>query len=237
MCGMGRAGKTQLIRALLDHGFDENCGSTIGAEEEIVKFVHAKLGKSAWSQHSAPEKELEEALAQLVVQEQSQKKTKEAASASVSSAPAPALGSVPASAPKSFPDKIRGETSKFSPESAASSGVSGVGVDATTSQSNTNAPVNVDNKLVKKLLEQKKDEATGDASPVVVSFLDLGGQEVFYPLHSFFISPDGLYLIVFNMEDLLPTARPEVKAEALDYIHRWINAIVVDSTAASVFTV
>ena len=73
-----------------------------------------------------------------------------------------------------------------------------------------------------------KKKADGDLNDAVtVSFLDFGGQEVFYPMHSFLITPKGFYLILFNMESLLPTALPEEKARELDYLRRWINAIVV----------
>jgi GTPase SAR1 family protein len=89
--------------------------------------------------------------------------------------------------------------------------------------------VEYDVKTVKKYEEDLKANITGGKSPVVVSFLDLGGQEVFYALHPYFITSAGLFLIVFNMEHLLPTAPAEERAEALAYIKRWINATIVSA--------
>ena len=42
----------------------------------------------------------------------------------------------------------------------------------------------------------------GKEVPVVFSTWDMGGQVIFYPTHQFFLSNAGIYIIVFNMEDI-----------------------------------
>ena len=227
MCGRGRSGKTATILALMGHTFTQT-ESTVGAEDNVVDMRQAQVGGTVWKPHVPPEKEAEAMVAQQIMRLKKEEALKSAES--LTSPPTNASGTsgnAKSAAAKTYPEKIRSLVTSVSAEATPSETVD------THVKAPTTAVVNVDNQLVKKLVEESKSGADGDGLPIVVSFLDLGGQEVFYPLHSFFITSMGMFLILFNMEDLLPSVKSEVRAEALEYVRRWINAIVVSCATSS----
>ena len=65
--------------------------------------------------------------------------------------------------------------------------------------------------------------------PIKLSFLDFGGQEVFYTLHHLFITRFCVYVVAFNMEWLWEDAsnknfKPD---ECLSFLRFWLNSIYV----------
>jgi hypothetical protein len=55
----------------------------------------------------------------------------------------------------------------------------------------------------------------------------MGGQPVFHSLLHLFITKYSMYLIVFNLETLVPSASEKTRQEALYYLQFWINSVIV----------
>ena len=179
------------------------------AEVSLAEFGGAQ---GQWNQHTQPEHELEEAVAR-VVNEQAAAKT----------APPSQVPASPRSH-QSHPAKLRTMVSSHGQSLGTSASASAM---ATAAPPPTAAKVTVDAGLVKAYVDKTKTCSSAYSNPVVVKFLDLGGQEVFYPLHSFFISPKGLFILVFNMEHLIKSSPVSKINETLADIKNWINAIAV----------
>ena len=108
-----------------------------------------------------------------------------------------------------------------------------------TSDSHTNKPntstsppkpkaPDIDHELVAKCLASNVE-----LSPeLVISIFDYGGQEVFDALHSLFLTPYGVYVCVFNMENLCYPG-PD-RDQGLAVLRKWLNSVVMH-TAASGF--
>ena len=94
------------------------------------------------------------------------------------------------------------------------------------SMSPTISVVAVDEELVKRYAEQRRAEGVS-ADSVVVSVLDMGGQSEFHAMLTFLMTPLAFYLLLFDMERLLPSAPPAVRAAEIDCLRRWVHAIVV----------
>ena len=62
-----------------------------------------------------------------------------------------------------------------------------------------------------------------------ITFLDYGGQPVFYTMHHLFMKKNTLYLIVFNMEDMLDEGKREAAVLNLRF---WIDSIVIHTLDA-----
>ena len=84
----------------------------------------------------------------------------------------------------------------------------------------------MDEELVKQYAEQRRAEGVS-ADSVVVSVLDMGGQSEFHAMLTFLMTPLAFYLLLFDMERLLPSAPPAVRAAEIDCLRRWVHAIVV----------
>ena len=68
--------------------------------------------------------------------------------------------------------------------------------------------------------------------PSVFPFGDYGGQSVFYTLHHLFLTRFGVYLVVFNLTELLE--RPN---ESSSYLLFWLNSIKLHAPSAPVLLV
>ena len=69
-------------------------------------------------------------------------------------------------------------------------------------------------------------EIRSDGQGLVVSIHDFGGQRVFDVIHSFFLGPNGVYVVVFNLEWMLS----EFRGSCLDHLQSWVNALIVHSS-------
>ena len=78
----------------------------------------------------------------------------------------------------------------------------------------------VDEEYVQKTIGEIRSDDLG----LVVSIHDL----VFDLIHSFFLGPKGVNVVVFNMEWMLPDRRDS----CLDHIQSWVNALIVHSSVS-----
>ena len=56
---------------------------------------------------------------------------------------------------------------------------------------------------------------------------DFGGQRLFSSLHHIFLTPEGIYLVVFDMTLLVPDGDPSRRRECLETLLLWCNSIFV----------
>eukprot|EP00931_Biecheleriopsis_adriatica_P061133 TRINITY_DN3674_c0_g1_i2.p1 TRINITY_DN3674_c0_g1~~TRINITY_DN3674_c0_g1_i2.p1 ORF type:complete len:1121 (+),score=202.71 TRINITY_DN3674_c0_g1_i2:124-3486(+) len=80
--------------------------------------------------------------------------------------------------------------------------------------------------------------------PITFSTWDFGGQEVFHSLHHLFLSRYSVYLVVFNMADLLCSTSEEAgagacqrRSAAMDNLRYWLNSIALHANGAPVILV
>ncbi|CAM9943761.1 unnamed protein product, partial [Ectocarpus fasciculatus] len=72
-----------------------------------------------------------------------------------------------------------------------------------------------------KLLGASKLKSTD----ISLTLFDYGGQSVFNVIHHLFLTPSGVYVLVFNMESLV--SGEEERQLALSYMRFWLNSIIV----------
>ena len=77
-------------------------------------------------------------------------------------------------------------------------------------------------------------DAENNANNVTLSLWDFGGQEVFYSMHNLFLTKSGVYVLVFDMRELLQWHK---KNEAISYISFWIRSIRLHAPHAPLFLV
>ncbi len=78
-----------------------------------------------------------------------------------------------------------------------------------------------DEELVMRALANIQD----DDSNLLISLFDFGGQSVFDVIHHLFLTRNGVYALVFNMEWLVKEG-PE-KDKALRFMRNWLSSIAV----------
>jgi GTPase SAR1 family protein len=79
----------------------------------------------------------------------------------------------------------------------------------------------LDEEMVMKLLATMQDADTG----LLISLFDFGGQSVFEVIHHLFLTRNGVYALVFNMEWLVAEG-PE-RDKALRFMRNWLSSIAV----------
>eukprot|EP00300_Choanocystis_sp_HF-7_P017405 c19720_g2_i6.p1 GENE.c19720_g2_i6~~c19720_g2_i6.p1 ORF type:complete len:648 (+),score=174.06 c19720_g2_i6:737-2680(+) len=77
------------------------------------------------------------------------------------------------------------------------------------------------------LVLQYYNDLTAHVDWLIFSAWDYGGQEVFYSLHALFMTRYGVYLVVFNLEDLAESAPESVKARCLRFLRFWLFSVVM----------
>jgi GTPase SAR1 family protein len=82
-------------------------------------------------------------------------------------------------------------------------------------------PPELDEEMVMKMLATMQDAESG----LLISLFDFGGQSVFEVIHHLFLTRNGVYALVFNMEWLL-TDGPD-KERALRFMRGWLSSIAV----------
>jgi GTPase SAR1 family protein len=83
------------------------------------------------------------------------------------------------------------------------------------------AKYKVDEDMVMKMLATVEDADTG----LLISLFNFGGQSVFEVIHHLFLTRNGVYALVFNMEWLV--TEDADKHEALRFMRNWLSSIAV----------
>ncbi len=85
-------------------------------------------------------------------------------------------------------------------------------------------------------MKELKDLAmslSDDTEQLKLLIWDFGGQKEFHSLHHLFLNRMAVFVIVFNMEELLPSAPPERKKECLAFLSAWFDAVSVHTVDSS----
>eukprot|EP00943_MAST-04B_sp_MAST-4B-sp1_P004011 g4011.t1 len=77
-----------------------------------------------------------------------------------------------------------------------------------------------DKNIVRQMMDGNK------CTNLVISTWDYGGQEVFYTLHHLFLTRYGVYLVVFNMENVL-SANPDQCEASKKFLRFWLRSIYI----------
>jgi GTPase SAR1 family protein len=64
-------------------------------------------------------------------------------------------------------------------------------------------------------------------SNFLISVFDYGGQQVFDIIHNLFLTEYGIYALCFDCSWLLKDASEDVQKNCLQYLHKWLNSIVL----------
>ena len=118
---------------------------------------------------------------------------------------------------------------KSSPSKSTSNSKTGGGSSSTVAPTAVNAarqtisPV-VDDNFITKCLSND----VYSSSKFVVSLYDFGGQEVFNAIHPFYLTRFGIYVVVFDMEEML-SEDEKIRNECIASLSFWVNSVVVHS--------
>ena len=220
LVGEGRVGKTALCNSMMGKSFVET-ESTVGLTKLTCDVWRAATTRNGrWTEHEKPEREFEAGIAQLVTDMESPEPTKEESLPQVS---------------KGESKPVRTTMSKSSNAKTAHGGE--------PSQKNLSArewkSTGLTSKRVKQAVVPYQPDATlvmkclADVklteSNLILSLFDFGGQSVFNIIHHLFLTSYGVYLVVFNMEDMLDDNKRE---QSLSEISFWINSIVMHTREA-----
>ena len=234
--GQGRVGKTAFVRALTNQSFVDT-ESTIGVSQSLLEVDKVALdarGDSEWhtvtdgSTAMSAQEALARRAAELCALKSSDVVTVPAASTSIV-------------------EMLSGETHEQREHMAAekdgaqeitahtSNGMkkmntAGTGVETEFVVKKVAAKETVAKKMDMELVRSK----VGKAEALRLSLWDFGGQNKFYVLHHLYLNRYGVYVVMFNMEWLLPGA-PEYDG-CLEYLDFWLSSIsmhAVDSKDGS----
>ena len=77
-----------------------------------------------------------------------------------------------------------------------------------------------------RLLAEMVLKAGDGTRGIATSVFDFGGQDVFCLLHPLFLTPYAVYMVCFNLADLLDPSTPRGR-KSLDELEYWLGSIVV----------
>jgi GTPase SAR1 family protein len=267
--GEGRAGKTALTNSIIGRAFEETA-STVGINQLTcdVRQIKAAGGEGGleqrWGECARAEKELEAALAEMVLRglrepnshvgsaaetsggdnimtfmRAQQQREPIAEPATLSDDTVPVVdGYVGSLVSKESEIRMQMSTRTASPHvEQARTAAEVVATTADTSPDEASAGANtelqsatfargavavdLDEEMVMKALATLQDTDTG----LLISLFDFGGQSVFEVIHHLFLTRNGVYALVFNMEWLAHDG-PE-KGKALRFMRNWLSSIAV----------
>eukprot|EP01038_Epipyxis_sp_PR26KG_P010757 gene10757-14446_t len=223
LVGEGRAGKTATANTIIGLEYKET-KSTIGITEMTCDVKHAYASSEndemLWIQSTKAEKELEEAIAFIILEERrSQQKHENNENKS----------NLPSKSSAQSNSKLTNNN-----VNAKLSSIPVIGSEASAAYLHykpTAPPVTgYDNSKIMSLLSDKAD-ISGDLK---ISVYDYGGQDVFASIHHLFLTRYGVYAVVFNMEWLVNSNNDDGMSsqQCLSYIKFWLNAIAMHTYSA-----
>ena len=206
LVGPGRAGKTCLARSFLNMKF-EDTASTQGIEDmglrSIVHYAESREGQ--WGEYGEFERMYEGFLAHHIHDQRITPKPSREESKDYSDFAPYYDGST--INPLNNEDMTLPRYEKSSQHQDVESSI-------------VDIPINED------YVERTMGMMQSSGMSLVVSIHDFGGQRVFDVIHSLFLGPHGVYVIVFNMEWMLS----DYKSKCIEYLKSWINALIVHSS-------
>jgi len=221
--GQGRAGKTATVRALQGQSFVPDLESTIGAS---LTETHIRIEGAKWNE---PRKDSGHNyavdLAARFLQLSSKVNLKDVERDERTSETNPISDSSGRQSGRSAVFGVTIESGESRGEPAQANGTAG-------NSTASNKPVikfsglDDDNPFKHDLLIRSRT----DKDALRFSIWDYGGQKVFYTLHHLFLTRFGVYLLIFNMNELLLKTE-----ESVDYLKFWLNSKKIHAPSAPLF--
>ena len=226
MVGPGRAGKTCVARSFLNMEF-ENTPSTQGIDDLGLRTtVHqAEAREGRWGEFREFDKMYEGYMAQQIHDKRRGPYTREYRAGPP--APNPTfIGAVSA-----WTRALTCLRMMICSTSASSSPVSDLSPNGASDSAELNRSpplpsIPVDEEYVQRTIGEIRSDGLG----LVVSIHDFGGQRVFDVIHSFFLGPNGVYVVVFNMEWMLPSSAE--RTWCMGNFTLWFNNLAVHSSVS-----
>jgi len=225
--GEGRAGKTALANSIIGNPFAAT-DSTIGIEQFSCCVNYADASKGHWKPYDRPEKEYETAIAQIIKEVPIKSEPESQANDTNLDSD---IDNKNENATILFEDSLTptpvfavSAATIFSPVSDAA--ISSPAVSAAAAAILEPKPIEIDNDYVAKCLADNIETS----SDLIISLFDFGGQSVFDVIHHLFLTPYGVYLVVFNMTWLSDRAAKEEKDSCISRLKRWVNSIIIHTT-------
>jgi GTPase SAR1 family protein len=101
-------------------------------------------------------------------------------------------------------------------------------------ESTFQVPDNTLKLLGRNVVLDQRDAIAGDKVPVSFTVWDCGGQQVFHATHHMFLSSFSVYLLVFDMAELL---NETTRGEELEHLKFWLNSVALHAPDAPVVMV
>jgi GTPase SAR1 family protein len=242
--GTGRAGKTALSRNMIGESFNERLESTIGINgfEVNVNEVGSNLSEKGdgvdnnWKKYEEKIKLLEGAVVKSMMQEAEIDKKRKEENQRKSDVSQPAKSETSGSqAHKSSVSEasiVRKEdiAKGASPSLVVSDEMSPDVIAATTLFDQKDYEKKITkNDLDLETVRCLAENVTLLQSKYIISIYDYGGQEVFNAIHPFFLTKYGLYVVVFDLRQLVKSAEEKEKEECLKNLRFWLNSVSLHS--------
>mmetsp|Transcript_4362 Transcript_4362/g.5780 ORF Transcript_4362/g.5780 Transcript_4362/m.5780 type:complete len:955 (+) Transcript_4362:52-2916(+) len=215
--GQGKAGKTATVRSLLGQPFVADWDSTIGADISEVKSTREKgeWRKDSLNSESDPVSSYFAARIMLgmgkpklhVLREQIGSEEKKYVQKTNKT--------------KTTYEK---QDKKYVREARLDKNTGSSSRNKVAKDSNTmmNSPGGRKNEVVQEYDENLLLNARNDADALILSLWDFGGQKVFYAMHHLFLTKHGVYLLVFDMREILNL---RTRNAAMKYMSFWLSSI------------
>lgn len=222
--GQGAAGKSSTIRSLLGKSFNPDWDSTVGADisEGMTN------SKTSWKNpESLTGDYTSRFVARLLVDNKHGANIKDGSSKNIDLA-----------------TKERVPNQDLSDKCMTNDDDDSISVESNTETINIIAISNSDHRpmkvehskpklkqenIVREYNETLNVEAKENADSLTLSLWDFGGQEVFYAMHHLFLTQTGVYILVFDMRELIVT---EKHTDALKTILFWLRSIQLHAPEA-----
>eukprot|EP01038_Epipyxis_sp_PR26KG_P007083 gene7083-9667_t len=212
LVGEGRAGKTATANTIIGLQY-EDTPSTIGINQITCDIKQASANNQSdpiWMMSNKAEKELEDAIASIILQERQKK-----------------INSNDNNNKSQLLNNNAHNSKSDNNDIGLKHDSKSVSINTVTSTSDSLPAVSAvkgfDNEKIMSLLSDK----VSFSNDIKVSVYDYGGQDVFASIHHLFLTKHGIYAIVFNMEWLLDNAPFNTKNQCLSYIKFWFNSIAM----------
>lgn len=241
--GEGRAGKTALVHSLTGIPFTDTA-STVGIGQLTCGVSDTCVDSSRWKPFKKPEKEFEAALAKIMLHNDNLKANVEAktttavdanetnteeSAATVNSVVSCSSPCTSSSATNDCPIALGNKvTTAIASESVVNSSPSPIEHPLPETSDNHGTEIEFDSIDTELVLKYISDLPV--SSGLTLSLFDFGGQSVFNAVHQFFLTKNGVYLLVFNMELMLSDTH---RSDCLSNLTFWLNSIVMHTMRPS----
>ena len=247
--GDGRVGKTSLYRGLVGDNFKKDETSTVGAKEETFKLTSAHVEAQAqWDQVDNASHPRYHAKALARLEANRRKGNLESSAEDITSLfsvsqdkPVDSQNSPPLQASVPVEGEQVGAEKEWTGQDSQKARNAVVIETANETANENELKVNISTEVhaadaAKTRENEEAEEApmlildeglvlkymNEKSEPIILSVWDFGGQSRFYALHLLFLSCLGVYLICFNMVDVLDEKK---RQEAIKFIRFWIQTV------------